>query len=201
MPRPRRDPDAIGTSDRLLDAAAQVFAAHGFARARLEDIASAAGIRRSSLLYHFATKDALYAAVIRQRFEALELDLVPALDPAEPLHQRLESLEARFVAHVDGHPELAVLLLREVLDGQGPGRGLLLEAALPLLDAVDQALDEAGGEGAAQRPPGLRRLLLLQVAMHALVRAAAGPLRAPLWGEEPPPPTLALALLGPQRRA
>lgn len=181
MPRPRADAHPIDTRARLLDAAAGVFAAQGLAAARLEDIAAAAGIRRSSLLYHFDSKDALYAEVIRQRFGALEAALSDALGSAEDLGARLTALERAFVAFVDRDPDFAALLLREVLDGQGPGRALLLEGAVPLLDRVDGLLVEQGGD--RLRPGVPRRALLLQVATHALVRAASGPLRGPLWGD------------------
>lgn len=193
MPRPRADANPIDTRARLLDAAATVFAAQGFAAARLEDIAAAAGIRRPSLLYHFDSKDALYAEVIRQRFGALEAALSDALASAEDFGARLIAVERGFVAFVDRNPDFAALLLREVLDGQGPGREILLEGAVPLLDRLDSFLVEQGKD--RLRPGIPRRTLLLQVATHALVRAASGPLRAPLWGESTDEPTLANSLL------
>lgn len=193
MPRPRADAHAIDTRARLLDAAAGVFAAQGFAAARLEDIAVAAGIRRPSLLYHFDSKDALYAEVIRQRFGALQAALSDALASTEDLGARLTALERAFVAFVDRNPDFAALLLREVLDGQGPGREILLEAAVPLLDRLDGFLVEHGKD--RLRPGVPRRAMLLQVATHALVRAASGPLRGPLWGEPVEETTLAISLL------
>lgn len=198
MPRPRHDPHAIATRARLLDAASAVFAAVGYSAARLEDIAARAGIRRPSLLYHFASKDELYAAVIRQRFEALSGTLGAALTSSEALPARLEALERAFVGFVDRDPDFAALLLREMLDGQGPGRALVLDGIVPLLDAVDQLIVEQGQD--LLRPGVPRRVVLLQVASHAVVRAASGPLRGPLWGGAGDASTLAIALLGPQQR-
>lgn len=181
MARPRSDAHPIDTRARLLDAAARVFASQGYA-ARLEDIAAAAGIRRPSLLYHFPTKDALYAEVIQSRFGALSAALAEAMASGQGFAERVVALERGFVAFVDQNPDFAALLLREILDGQGPGRALLLEGAVPLLDRLDAFLVSEGG--ALLRPGLPRRALLLQVATHALVRAASGPLRAPLWGDE-----------------
>lgn len=181
MARPRSDAHPIDTRARLLDAAARVFASQGHA-ARLEDIAAAAGIRRPSLLYHFPTKDALYAEVIQSRFGALSAALAEAMASGQGFAERVVALERGFVAFVDQNPDFAALLLREILDGQGPGRALLLEGAVPLLDRLDAFLVSEGG--ALLRPGLPRRALLLQVATHALVRAASGPLRAPLWGDE-----------------
>ena len=191
MARPRSDAHPIDTRARLLDAAASVFASAGYA-ARLEDIAAAAGIRRPSLLYHFPTKDALYSEVIRVRFGALEAALAEAMASGEGFAERVVALERGFVAFVDRNPDFAALLLREILDGQGPGRALLLDAVVPLLDRLDEFLVTEGKDLLRKGVP--RRALLLQVATHALVRAASGPLRAPLWGDEDPTHTVATSL-------
>ena len=48
---------------RILEAARGEFALHGYS-ARLQDIASRAGLTHPTLLYHFKSKELLYAAVI-----------------------------------------------------------------------------------------------------------------------------------------
>src|SRR3954451_6586237 len=48
---------------RILEAGRGEFALHGYA-ARLQDIASRAGLSHPTLLYHFGSKERLYAAVI-----------------------------------------------------------------------------------------------------------------------------------------
>ena len=78
MGRPLASAAATATPERLLDAAEQCFA-QGYDAARLEDIAAAAGIRRPSLLYHFASKDDLYAAVVRRTFARLGAALLSVM--------------------------------------------------------------------------------------------------------------------------
>jgi AcrR family transcriptional regulator len=53
------------TRERILDAAAEVFAARGYSGAGLRDIAAAANMRASSLYYHFASREDLVAEVLR----------------------------------------------------------------------------------------------------------------------------------------
>jgi AcrR family transcriptional regulator len=53
-----------GTADRILAAATEVFAADGFAGARIDRIAELAGCNKQLLYHHFGDKEALYAAVI-----------------------------------------------------------------------------------------------------------------------------------------
>jgi TetR/AcrR family transcriptional regulator len=52
------------TRARILGAALQEFSAHGFAGARTERIAAAAGVNKALLYYHYQSKENLYVAVV-----------------------------------------------------------------------------------------------------------------------------------------
>lgn len=74
-PRPRwrrRKPERPA---EIIQAALSVFADLGFAAAKLDEIARRAGVAKGSLYSHFATKDALFRAVVQTAiapsFEAL----------------------------------------------------------------------------------------------------------------------------------
>lgn len=62
----------------LVQAGFQVFARHGFAATRLEDVARQAGVAKGTIYLYFDTKEALFEAVIRQTISPL-LDRVEAL--------------------------------------------------------------------------------------------------------------------------
>lgn len=55
--------------DTLLDGAMEQFARHGFAKTSMSDIASAAGISRTSLYKHFSSKEEVFQA-LSQRINA-----------------------------------------------------------------------------------------------------------------------------------
>jgi len=57
--RPGRPSNPV-SRDQLIRLARQIFAQHGYAGASMSRIAEGAGIRKSSLFHHFATKEALY---------------------------------------------------------------------------------------------------------------------------------------------
>lgn len=73
--------DAQRNRQRVLDVAAQAFAAEGKS-AGLLDIAARAGVGAGTVYRHFPTKEALYSAVISARLTEL-LDRVPDL-PDDP---------------------------------------------------------------------------------------------------------------------
>jgi AcrR family transcriptional regulator len=55
--------------DRILDAAMRVFRRHGFRRSSIEQAAEEAGLTRQALYHHFASKEALFRAVIERLYE------------------------------------------------------------------------------------------------------------------------------------
>lgn len=59
------DPTPDSTRTRLLDAAGQVFAEHGFAKATVREICRVAGTNLAAVNYHFGGKDRLYSEVLR----------------------------------------------------------------------------------------------------------------------------------------
>lgn len=87
------------TPDRLLDAAARLFAERGFAGASVADIEEAAGFTRrgGTLFKHFPSKQAVFAAMIDRHADAVRdaMDLT-ALLPLGDLRSEL-TLVARFV--------------------------------------------------------------------------------------------------------
>lgn len=116
------------TSDRILDAAREVFEQYGARRANVDDIATAAGISRSTLYRRYANKDELLAAVIvRETSEFLdEMERVAAdLPPQEAVIECF----VRGLMIMSQIPVIGRLAQTEpeVLSGM-PGRGHLLLA-------------------------------------------------------------------------
>lgn len=68
--------DSSATRARLLDAAYSEFAARGFAGARVETIATAAGANKQAIYLYFGSKEGLFDAVLENRLGILG-DQVP----------------------------------------------------------------------------------------------------------------------------
>jgi AcrR family transcriptional regulator len=97
--RPARAPRADNRLPLILDEAARLYAAQGFHGASVRDIVRAVDMLPGSLYYHFATKEALLAAVyaegVRRISEAVERAVAGKRDP-------WERLEAACIAHLEG---------------------------------------------------------------------------------------------------
>jgi TetR/AcrR family transcriptional regulator, acrAB operon repressor len=60
----RTKADALATRNRILDAAERVFSRRGATRPSLEDIATAAGVTRGAIYWHFRNKADLFGAML-----------------------------------------------------------------------------------------------------------------------------------------
>jgi AcrR family transcriptional regulator len=179
--RPKKRPDDQPTTEKLLRAAEEEFASVGFDSARLGDIAARVGISRPSLLYHFKSKQELYEAVIRQCFRCLGLFLAERMSSHDGFEPRFEALVAGFVTFVEENESFAKLVVRELLDGRGPGRMILLHSAVPMLDEIEGFFRAEAGENVPRDLP--LRSAILFVASDTLLRRASGDLGPQLWGE------------------
>jgi AcrR family transcriptional regulator len=78
-----RDPERLR---RIVEAAHSHFGAHGLERASVDAIAADAGVSKMTIYSHFASKEGLFEAVIRDRTDRVMGGVagVEALDPTQP---------------------------------------------------------------------------------------------------------------------
>ena len=108
---------AAASRQRILDCAAKLFRANGYAATALGDIAAASGMRTASLYYHFASKEDLVREVLRIS-AARTFDAARAAVAALPDEACFEDrLAAAIAAHLDellGHADYTSADLRIV---------------------------------------------------------------------------------------
>lgn len=82
----------------ILDAALEVFSAHGFAAARVEDIARAAKVAKGTIYIHFADKKDIFNTLVLEDLLALHQSVRDTLARTElPLHERLLRMAQPFL--------------------------------------------------------------------------------------------------------
>ena len=179
--RPTADtPDADDASmaedarDRILFAAGQAFAEHGFEGATVRDICLAAGANVAAVNYYFGDKRRLYIESVkhahRSRVEQVPLPQWAAGTPAsEKLRDFVGNLLERMLG--GGQPPWQVrLMLREVLQPTDACRELVEDYIRPHFDVLLGILDEIVG---GRLPLAeLRRIGLSIVGQCFLYRAA-----------------------------
>jgi len=102
--------------DRIIQAATRLFADRGFSATSVQAIADAVGIRKPSLLYHFASKEALRQVVLENMLLHWKDDLPRALAAAQRGRDRLNAVLAAMMDFFVEEPHRARLLVREMLD-------------------------------------------------------------------------------------
>ena len=85
----RREEYSEATRTALLDAAAEAFAAQGFARTSVDDIVRRARLTKGALYHHFKDKTAVFEAVFC-RIEERGARRLDVLFPAGPLPRCLD---------------------------------------------------------------------------------------------------------------
>ena len=137
---------AAETRDRLLRAAADVFAARGYDGTRVADIAAAAGVSNGALYAHFASKAELLADALRTHGRRLLADMFAA-DPGRSVTDVLLAVGRRLPRGRDARGYLlveALVAARRDQDVARPMRVYVGERAewLAGLMQVAQAGDE-----------------------------------------------------------
>jgi AcrR family transcriptional regulator len=164
-------------SEKILTAAAQLFARHRFHEARMEDIAAAAAVGKGTLYRYFQDKDQLYGALLERAAQQITRRLCQAAAGACGPRERLEAVVRVVLDYFDEQPQLFDLIHHaEAMHQIDPGSPWQ-EARDFLQRQVRQIFEEAHVSGAfAVRDPEVAALMLL------------GGLRAVILSGKPPRP-------------
>ncbi len=167
---------AADTRDRLLRAAADVFAERGYDGTRVADIAAAAGVSNGALYAHFASKAELLVAALRTHGRRQLAELFAA-DSSQPITELLLAAGRGLPRRRDARGYLLVEALaaaRRDEDVAGPMRDYVGERADWLADLmrVAQAGDEIGGDLSAN---ALAHFCLLLAMGSALAHPGPAP--------------------------
>lgn len=151
----------------ILKAAREVFAAEGLEGGSLRAIAARAGYTPAALYFHFDSKEAIYAEVLRASLAALGRTIDAAVAEAHAPEQRLQAAAMAFFGFYAERPcdlDLGFYLFRGGMKPAGLGRARdeALNAALAAALAPIAAAAEALGASATEA-----RMLMVDLFAHA----------------------------------
>ena len=152
----------------ILEAARQVFEADGLDGASLRAIAAAAGYTPAALYFHFESKEAIYAEVLRGSLANLGQAVNGAILRSKTPADRLRAAAMAFFRYYADNPrdlDLGFYLFRGGMKPRGLGkeRDEILNAALD--SALRPIADAARALGARRKDA---RLLMVDTFAHAV---------------------------------
>jgi TetR/AcrR family transcriptional regulator len=179
MAKKRRARGADGGSrEWVFRAACREFAARGFAGANVDRIADAAGVNKAMIYYHFASKAALYRAILNDMFAAVAARLdAMAAEHATP-EGKIRSFVQAIASEAEARPHFPPIWFREIAEG-----GTHLDTGtLKIVAGIVQRLAGIIREGVtAGRFQAVDPLLVhAGIVGPVLLFYASGPLRARL---------------------
>jgi AcrR family transcriptional regulator len=164
--------------EELIQAAFTLFMERGFSATRLEDVATAAGVAKGTVVVYFPTKEALFTAVVQHYVEPQLAKAEEVLHGTGSPRERLIEL-IRFIhtslqdPHVGGIPKLIV---SEVGNFPELARNFHAEVCQRSMRVQIELINQgiAAGQFRPVDPELTARTLMDPVLMHAIWRHSLG---------------------------
>lgn len=130
----------------ILREATRLFAARGVEATSIQEVADAVGVKKQSLLYHYASKDVLHRAVLEALLSRWN-ETLPSLLRAAAREDRFDAILDETIGFFVEDPSRARLLLREALDRPDSMRALVVEFVSPWLAVLSENIKRAQEHG------------------------------------------------------
>jgi AcrR family transcriptional regulator len=160
-----------GTARALLDAARELFIAHGYHGTSVRAITSRAQVNLGAVTYHFGSKSALYNAVAESVMTPLRDHLVGIARSGQPPLDRVDALLRGFFDYLRDHPEPARLMVQQLASGRAAPHAVS-QVVRANHDALTRLIAEGQADGTirAGNPRFLALSIVAQPVWLTLVR-------------------------------
>lgn len=179
MARPRKVSDSPQTRDEILRAARIEFSARGIA-APLDAIAERCGIRRSSLLHHFKSKNILITAVVDDILEKARNNLLEAISAGKGDYSTTMRSVITVLKKLEEEEQGVAGMLAHCLLTEGDGGSLTVRMG-EFIEVIHATALMAGA--GRNHPSEQIRASIAHLVMGELSRAALGARANHIWGE------------------
>lgn len=160
------------TRQNILEAAQQLFAAHGYHGASIRDIVHACGVSNAAVYYHFKSKQNLYFEVLNQ-YVVAAVERLQQADPGKGSYRRrLDSVALAYARLILESQNVLQTLMRDVGEfDQADMARKLSDWSSQVPDTIGAILEE-GITAGELRPVPVRRTAMLVLGMASSI---AGP--------------------------
>ena len=166
MPLPAPAPEVAPSAGELaiLDAAARLFSELGYDGVSMRRIAETAGVSKANIYHHFASKEALYFAIMRRSAAELTTLIENLAEGKGSFDQRLQAFAGAHLEHLFENGARVRLVMREAFSGDEQKSRNVVEQVLGGIVNRMVAIFEAGQKAGLLRAdldPGLCATLLM----------------------------------------
>jgi AcrR family transcriptional regulator len=102
------------TEEKIFEAATDVFVEKGMDGARMQDIATYAGINKALLHYYFRTKDQLFSKVFEKIAKRMFSKFAPVFDENLTLEEKIRFFFNAHISFMKDNPRLPGFILNEI---------------------------------------------------------------------------------------
>jgi len=131
--------DSITSEEKILSAALNEFAGHGYAGARVDSIAEKAKVNKAMIYYHFKSKEMLYERILKDItdniFGQVKEAAVSGTDPVDTLY----SVISKYIKMLNSFDvKIFQIILREIASGGEHFRKIMIpNLVLPVLSIIE----------------------------------------------------------------
>jgi TetR/AcrR family transcriptional regulator len=169
--------------ERILAIALRAFAERGFDGTRLADIAGGAGLSHPTLLYHFNSKEELYAAVIRAAASDWAQETEAAASTGLSGFAQVEAIVDACFHFFATHRDFLRIVRREAIEGGARLEPAMAGFARPFLERAVRFLENEVREGQLRPHDPLELMQICYGAISAFLCDAR--FRELLAGDDP----------------
>lgn len=160
----------LPTTDKILEAAAELFASHGYVHSTLDDVAALAGFTKGAVYYYFKDKESLLLEVL-QRIETRSIDTTIAnvQERGGSATGRLEAFVRYQTRWAAQHPrDLAVLMLvsADTVHTSERARAQVLTIYSKLSAFLEEIIEDGKRSGEFSKKQETRDTVLYLQAVH-----------------------------------
>lgn len=160
---PKEIPQSAGEA-AILDAATRLFSENGYDGVSMRRIAEAAGVSKANIYHHFASKEALFFAIMRRSAQELTSLIENLAEGRGPFENRLQAFAGAHLEHLFDNAARVRLVLREAFSGDEQKSRTVVEQMLGGIVNRMIAIFDAGQRAGLLRDdldPGLCATLLM----------------------------------------
>ena len=134
------------TKDRILDAAEELFASKGFDGAKVQEIATLAGVNKAMLYYYFKDKDELLIAVVGRIIGGIR-DAIPRFfNSEENAAHNIENFLDFYIEYLSHNSSFVRLMAWEMLSARHV-QAIAREYIIPVFALMRERITEAIRKG------------------------------------------------------